>query len=226
MMSPVLQPYIPLTQFLGMVLGPDYEVALLDARDPENAIVAIANGHISGRTVGAPITGLAREYIDTHAYEDADSQVNCPGSAMENGRILRVSTHFIKDTSGELAGMLSITFDDRRYQDLSDKLLKLRHPDAFVETNFAYNKEKARPEADSGDTSSSFHASVVSVTEQTIAQFTRERGIPAERMNKDEKKQVIQLLEEKGVFLVKNAVKVVAEQMGCSQATIYRYLKK
>ena len=45
-----------LTEDLGRALGPDYEVALYDLTDPDKAIIAIANRHVSGREVGARST--------------------------------------------------------------------------------------------------------------------------------------------------------------------------
>ncbi|MCI8884947.1 MAG: hypothetical protein HFG87_03075, partial [Dorea sp.] len=49
MRSNSLQQYITVVEFLGKTLGPDYEVVLQDLNPEHQAIVAIANGHISGR---------------------------------------------------------------------------------------------------------------------------------------------------------------------------------
>ena len=58
MANPLLQQYIKVTEFLGLTLGPDYEVALHDMTDKNRSIIAIANNHISGRDVGAPLTNV------------------------------------------------------------------------------------------------------------------------------------------------------------------------
>ena len=55
----LLQQYVKLTEFLGQALGPDYEVALHDLTDKNRSIIAIANNHISGREIGAPLTTVA-----------------------------------------------------------------------------------------------------------------------------------------------------------------------
>ena len=47
--NPLLQQYMKLTEFLGLTLGPDYEVALHDLTNKDRSIIAIANNHISGR---------------------------------------------------------------------------------------------------------------------------------------------------------------------------------
>lgn len=226
MTNTIIQHYIKLTEFLGMVLGPDYEVALHDASDPDNSIVAISNGHISGRTIGAPLTEYAKKCIGDRVYENDDSRINYTGIAMENGNMLRSSTFYIKDSSGLLIGMLCINFDDSRYRELSDRLLKLRHPDSYVETNFVFNEEKARAEGIPAVGSESFHGSVASATEEAIDQVLQNSGVPVERLTKEEKMQIIAILDEKGVFLLKNAVKQVSKLLHCSQASVYRYINK
>ena len=58
MANPLLQQYIKVTEFLGLTLGPDYEVALHDMTDKNRSIIAIANNHISGRTEDRKSTRL------------------------------------------------------------------------------------------------------------------------------------------------------------------------
>ena len=41
--------YTLLVDFLGHVMGPDYEIALHELKDDSNEIIAIANGVIWGR---------------------------------------------------------------------------------------------------------------------------------------------------------------------------------
>lgn len=50
----LLQQYVKLTEFLGQVLGPSYEVALHDLTNKERSIIAIANNHISGGRSARP----------------------------------------------------------------------------------------------------------------------------------------------------------------------------
>ena len=72
MANPLLQHYIKLTEFLGQALGPDYEVALHDMTDKNRSIVAIANNHISGREIGAPLTNVALKILMDKSYETQD----------------------------------------------------------------------------------------------------------------------------------------------------------
>ena len=112
--NPLLQQYIKLTEFLGLALGPDYEVALHDLANKDHSIIAIANSHISGRKLGAPLTNMALSILRDKSYERMDYHLHYY-SINVNGKDLRSSTFFIKD-SGELIGLLCINFDDSRYR--------------------------------------------------------------------------------------------------------------
>lgn len=140
--------------------------------------------------------------------------------------MLRSSTFFIKSPGGELIGMLCVNFDDSRYRDLSDRLLKLQHPDSFVDTNFVFNKERFRAEAVPGFAAESFYSSVTQAVNEAIALVVQDSGIPIERLTKEEKIRIISILNDKGIFLLKNAIKQVARQIHCSPASVYRYINK
>ena len=85
--NPLLQHYVKLTEFLGYALGPDYEVALHDLTDKNRSIIAIANNHVSGREVGAPLTNVALSILRDKSYERADFRLNYYGVSV-NGKEL------------------------------------------------------------------------------------------------------------------------------------------
>ncbi len=226
MNAPWMQPYVKMTEFLGLVLGPDYEVALHSLEDPERSIIAIANGHVSGRTIGAPITSVALQAIVNHSHETEDFRLNYTGITGDN-RVLRSSTFFIKDEAGALVGLLCINFDDSRYRELSDRILKLRHPDIFVDNNFVYNETISAVESKpSLKEAESFHSSLPGLTEDVLARSLERLEVAPNRLSRQEKFALVRELEATGFFLVKGAVKQIAERLGCSQTTIYRYLSR
>ena len=218
MASPLLQHYIKLTEFLGYALGPDYEVALHDLTDKDRSIVAIANNHISGRDVGAPLTNVALRILRDKSYEKQDYILHYLGVS-STGKTLRSSTMFIKK-DGKLVGMLCINFDDSRYQAVSDALLRLCHPDQFVDTNFQVDADAAQR----SDPAERFPTSIHGVAADAVLRELERRGITASRLNAEERIQIISALDEAGIFLLKGAVKDVADALECSQASIYRYL--
>ena len=82
--------------------------------------------------------------------------------------------------------------------------------------------------ADSGDSSEQeiFYNSIASATEAALSSLMNSSELPADRLTKEERLKIIQLLDQKGTFTLKGAVPVVAQKLSCSQASIYRYLSK
>lgn len=224
-MSPqLLQQFSKLTEFLGRALGPDYEVAFHDLTDKDCSIVAIANNHISGREIGAPLTNVALKIIADRSYLTSDYRVHYRGVSAD-GKMLRSSTFFIKDDAGALIGMLCINFDDSRYKALSDSILGLCHPDTFVETNFLFDEQRLATQL-LPEEPESFQHTPRGVAGSEVANVLRDLNVAADRLTQDEKMEVVGVLESRGVFLLKGAVKDVAEALCCSPASVYRYLSK
>ena len=62
-MTDLLYSYTTTVKFLGSVLGPDYEVVLQDLSNINHSVIAIENGHISGRTIGSPLTSAVFQML-------------------------------------------------------------------------------------------------------------------------------------------------------------------
>ena len=215
----LLRQYVKLTEFLGAALGPDYEVALHDLTDKNRSIIAIANGYISGRELGAPLTNMALSVLKDESYEWQDYRLHYSGVSAA-GNPLRSSTMFIKE-NGKLIGMLCINFDDSRFQSFARQVLTLCHPNQFFQA-------LTQPEETSEDAPrpETFRNSTEAVAQDAIVHELNRLGVPAERLTSEERLQIFAALEESGLFLLKGAVKDVAAGLGCSQASVYRYLSQ
>ena len=218
---PLLQHYVKLTEFLGAALGPDYEVALHDLTDKNRSIIAIANNHISGREIGAPLTNMALSILKDHRYEASDYQLNYYGISV-NGKDLRSNTFYIKQ-NGRLLGMLCINFDDSRYRKLSQDILSLCHPDPFADMFHPDEASEFFPETPREEPEK-FRNSTEAVVADAIGRKLEQMGCTAQRLTPEERLQIIASLEEGGIFLLKGAVRDAAAALYCSQASIYRYL--
>ena len=224
MTNPMLGHYIRLTEFLGHTLGPDYEVALHDLTDKNRSIVAIANSHVSGREVGAPLTNMALKILMDKSYEKQDYITHYRGVSAE-GRTLRSYTLFIKH-NGKLIGMLCINFDDSRYHAVSESILHLCHPDQFVDTNFQVDETRISDTPYALPAVEQFHNSSGGVAEDAVLRELKRLGLSPVRLTPEERLQIIHTLESDGIFLLKGAVKSVADILQCSQASVYRYLSQ
>ena len=219
---PLLQQYAKLTEFLGAALGPDFEVALHDLTDKNRSIIAIANNHISGREIGAPLTNMALSILKERRYESADYMLNYYGISV-NGKDLRSNTFYIKQ-NGRLIGMLCINFDDSRYRKLSQDILSLCHPDPFSDMLHPELTQELYPEF--REDPEKFRNSTEAVVADAIARKLEQMGCTPQRLTPEERLQIIASLDEGGIFLLKGAVKDAAAALYCSQASIYRYLNQ
>jgi predicted transcriptional regulator YheO len=216
-----IEQYSIIVEFLGKALGPDYEVVLHDVENYNNSILAIANGHVSGRTLGAPITNFGLSTIADKSYKDSEYKVNYNGVS-RNHKVLRSSSMFIKDDKGELIGLLCINFDDTKYIDISNQILKLCHPDSMVDVQNTFVSSTLIIE----DDPESFTGSIPDVTSSVLNQVLEEKEIPLDKISSEERLQIVEILDKKGVFMLKGAVSEVAKQLSCSEPSIYRYLSK
>ncbi len=218
--NPVLQQYVVLTEFLGQALGPSYEVVLHDLTDKNQSIVAIANSHISGRKVGAPLTNMALRILRDRSFERSDYSVNDCGMSA-NGRELRSNTMYIKQ-DGQLIGMLCINFDDSAFQTVARDLMELIHPGEYLEDR--RRRTLLRDESPIPGLTEQFSSSARGVAAEAVERELQRLGKTAQDLSAEDRLAVITALERDGIFLLKGVIREVAGALGCSQASVYRYL--
>jgi predicted transcriptional regulator YheO len=205
--------FLPLVEFLAEVAGPDSEVVLHDLRSEEHSIVAIHNGALSGREAGDPITDFAKSLLRRGRREGRNFITNYLGKAGGSGKFLKSSTFFIRDDGGEIIGLLGINTD---LSDISHAHRVLGRMLSVDET--ASGEHEA---LGAGENGMSIRETVLAVMEQVIGSY----GVDPARMTADEKKGVVEALNERGIFLLKGVVSDVASRLEVSEQTIYRYLK-
>lgn len=228
MTEQMLRQYTVLVEYLGATLGPDYEVVLHEILPETSRVAAIVNGTISGRSVGAPITNAALRMIMQKQYETSDYNLNYTGQ-LANGKTIRSSTMFIKD-GGKLVGLLCINFDDSRFHEISDAILKLIHPDDFVHHHYfpvdAPAKQPMQPQHAAAVPAEHFQSDMNSLMEELFETVTKSVNVPLDRLTQAERTRIIAQLHEQGMFELRGAVQFTVKKLSCSQASIYRYIKK
>jgi predicted transcriptional regulator YheO len=209
LINAVLKKYMPLVDFLAEILGSEAEVVLHDVSDLQKSVIAIRNGHISGRKIGAPATNFALSVMKNASYSKRDFTTNYRGKS-ENGKTLKSSTYFIRDDNGKLIGMLCVNIDFEKFIQLRDSI------DRFI----------SLPNSDDENEIECFSSSVEKVAYECIDNIIKKSGVSPERMSQDEKIEIIKQLNDRGIFLLKGSISEVALQLKVSEATIYRYLNK
>ena len=213
----LLERYKTLVEFLGQTLGSDYEVVLHDLSEGNNAIVAIVNGNISGRSLGAPLTALALRFLADKEYEQHDFKVGYQGISRKSTR-LRSATLFIKDEAGEVIGMLCVNYDPTRC---------IQAANAVLATCGLPQLASSLPETgESSQNTETFVSNIPDMVRSAIEEVTGRTGVPTERLTMEEKIRIVEALQQSGLFYLKGAVSEVAAQLGSSEATVYRYLSK
>ncbi len=202
-MHPVLEAAKQIIPGLAKTLGDDAEVVLHEFSHPQDSVVAI-EGNITGRKVGAPLTDLLLRLV---RRGQVDRDVINYSTHTDDGRVLRSSTIFLRDEGGQAIGCLCINIDLTRW-------IVAKHA---LE---AYCRTEPLDDAP-GET---FTHDIEALLRANMEQVIEEEGIPVYMMKKEDKIRVVGRLDQRGVFLVKGAVAIVARALDVSRYTIYNYL--
>lgn len=189
------------------IYGKNCESCIHDLRSLKNSLVYLT-GNVTRRKLGAPATDLlirklkqeGRNPQDMHNYK----------TITQDGRTVKSSTTFIKDSSGEPIAAFCINFDTTDFYNASQALMPLLH--LSDQTNH--------------DSQETFSHSVEETVETVFIQAVDEVGKHPATMGVEEKTQLIAYLEENGTFQLKGSVEEVAHLMGVTKFTVYNYLKK
>lgn len=202
------QSYINMVDFLAGVLGENYEIVLHEISEKGSSVVAIKNSHISGRSVGAPLTDFALNVLKTNAYENREFELNYKATAM--GKRINGSTFFIKE-SGKITGMLCVNYDDSAAKDALLNISKL------LGVGFEFENKQIVQET----LSASVEDMIASVLEGELDELLKEGA----NLKAAQKEELIARLYKHNIFSIKSAVAVVSKMFKISEPTIYRYLK-
>jgi predicted transcriptional regulator YheO len=209
----VFKTYLALVDFLGEILGKNHEIVLHDLTNLNNSIIAIKNNH-SGRNIGGPATDLVLKIMNNKELQQRNFISNYKGYS-KNGEKFRSSTFFIRDKGDNLIGMLCINSDLSSFDKLVDA----------VQSIISFNNIREF-DLDSVSYSENLSSSIEELTKDSIESIINMKGVSPDRMTPEEKIEIVNELNQKGIFLLKGAVSEVAHHLKSSEASIYRYLSK
>ena len=192
----LLEQYKVMVEFLGRALGGDYEVVLHDLSEGHNAIVAIANGGISGRGVGAPPHQHGAALSGRPGIRAPRLQGGLPGVSRAKTE-LHSSTMFIKDEAGRLIGMLCVNFDPAHCVQAANAVLAL--------CGLPGMSLQAGEDAGASAGAETFVGSVPDAVRSAIEEVTGATGVPASRLTMEEKIRIVDALNQEAFFYLKGA---------------------
>ena len=223
------EPYLPLMDFFAELLGPRTEVVLHDTSDLSRSIVALTNGHVSGRSVGGPATDLVLKVLQNHEHDDRDYLANYLAESRTGGTF-RSSTFFIRDAGGDVVGMLCLNIDDEPLTRARDLLAAITATTGLVKGAPVGSGSEAgtasTSTSSSGPVAERLSMNVDELALDGVARIVAAQGVEPHRMTPDEKVAAVREIERAGVFLLKGAVAQVAEALHVSEPTVYRYVRQ
>ena len=204
-MNAELKKYIPIANMNAKTFGRQCEVVIHDLSIPQNSVVYTLNNHVTGRQIGQSFEHLVKEVLLSKNF-DGDCTANYM-TVIKDGREIKSSTTLLRDSGGKPIGALCINVDVKPLKDAMSFLGDL------------LNVEQAKPEADVEPFSN-----VMEIVDDLIDKIIDQDNV--DNLKRKDKLDLIQFMDDKGVFLIKGAIDKVAERLNISKVTVYSYLDK
>ena len=192
--------YTRLAHGIAAQFGSNCETVVhdLETSDPARSIIAIENGHVTGRAVGDGPSHVVLEAIkagSVHKLSDRLAYL----TKTSDGRILRSTTVFIRNAEGRTTGIFGINYDITMLSAAADALSSLTGTGP-------------------GDDPTGEPEPIV------LNEVVELVGKPAALMNKDDRVRAIRYLNDTGAFLITKSGPKVCKYFGISKYTLYSYL--
>lgn len=226
MTEEMIRQFSTVVEFLGQTLGPDHEITLYDLEAEGQPVIAIANGRISGQTVGSALPKIVQDSLAQNGENTPACIAHFISHLQKDGKAIRSSAMLLRNGSGKAVGLLCINFDDSRFLELSASLLDLVHPRAFIRQQYAASDMVPLSKLEETAPGEPVHNNVSTMVQEIFSTAAGSLDVPVDRLNQEERIALIKCLRDLGIFRLKGAVPYVADQLGCSPPSVYRYLAK
>jgi predicted transcriptional regulator YheO len=188
----------PVVDCIADLLGPCAEVVLHDVRHPHHSIIMIRNGHVTGRTLGAPLTDLG--FFMLRESERRIDTLGVYHSRTNTGKLLNCNAANLRDENGKIEAILCINID----------------VSAQAETHAATNA--------SGLTEH-YWTEPAKVIEDIVSGACRQAGVTDGNLTREQILELVRALDAQGVFLARGAVKKVSATLKIAIPTVYKYIR-
>ena len=194
-----LEPHLPVCEAIVALFAPFAEVAVHDIR--RDRIVAIWNP-ISERKIGD------RSLIDELPPYSEDARVIGPyPKVLADGRAITSVSVVLLNAKGAARGLLCINFDRSPLDGMIDLLVR-----------FAAPVEDRPPELFDRD----WREQILLVVDEEC----RSRRLLRDPLSREQRLDVVRVLDERGLFSTRNAAAHAARALGVSRTTVYALLKE
>lgn len=184
-------------------IGSICEIVVHDFRDLEASVIAY-EGNLTGRKIGAPVTPLSLEVMADNGKTKilTDRLLNT-----EDGRVIKSTVVALCDSEGKIVGSFCLNID----------VTNLRHALHLLE-DLAGGAGNTSPYT--------FPDDLPGLVRSVMDQETHRLGRSLVNLDPKSRREVIRSLDGHRIFAIRNSVKLVAEYLGVSKATLYADLEK
>lgn len=187
---------------IAETFGASCETLVHDMSIPSHPILAIYNGHVSGRGVGSTmdILGNDRELDDEGLRTDFVNLL----ATTPSGQQIKSSTFHLIGEDFNLA--LGINFDFTSLSFANRILVDMMSADADLQSALWRGGDDR----------------LADVFDECLAAI----GKPVGALNKTDRLKIIALLDQKAAFSFRKSVPYVSQRLGVSRYTVYKYLNE
>ncbi len=203
----ILNSYKILAEGLAEYLGEGCEIVIHSLGNLEHSVIKIINGQHTGRKEGSPITDLGLSMVKSLSENDSQKHMSYFNKTMD-GIPLKSCSIAIIGEKGYIIGLLCINY--YLNTPLSDVL-------AQFNINSSDNHNTAFAESFVDDVDELLKISLKEASDIVY----NDRNITTSNKNKE----IIAILNDKGIFNFKDSVVKIADMMGISKNTVYMHIR-
>jgi len=203
----ILAHYEKIGELLAEMFEPHLEVAVHDLRYPEHSIIAIFNGHITGRNIGEGTSDLGYEKVSGKV---PDKVVNYKNESPD-GKPLKSSSLTIRNNKGDIIGSLGLNYDISVFDQFSNVLSIFTNTE---ENTITHGKEAF------------FYGNTKEDIQIAINHYKISNGLTNKVLSRKDKQDVIRFLINGGHLNKRGAVAIIGEALSVTRPTVYKYINE
>ncbi len=188
---------------IALTFGPNCEVCISDLDRPDEAVLYIYNGHVTGREVGSPLIQEAKNRVQN---TNENVYINYKKTIRRNGPSLKSST--IVKTIGNRHIAFCINYDCTDMENIQYALMQ------FLQTT------------SNQDDMDILGINTPSALAPIIEGCIQEMHKPVKEFKKADRIAVVRELDQMGILQIQNSVRLMANALGVSRYSIYNYIKE
>lgn len=177
----------------------------ISERSTSNSIVAIENGHVTGRQLGDGPSQVVLEQLGKGDKCPEDHL--CYLTRTPDGKLLKSTSVYIPTSDGKAGAVFGINFD------ISTLVMAEQALNSLTTTLSSEEETPARITHNVND-----------LLDDLIEQSDRLVGKPVALMTKEDKVRAIRFLNDHGALLITKSGDKIANHFGISKYTLYSYL--